>query len=129
MAFSDRPLYAVLLYLANFWMRWVYTGITALRMMAKGLILKDDSFFQSAWCIMDISIVVLAWLNTPFVFGNFMFFMVLRGAKLIVGSQTPYLTTPRVQMKAISLGLYKILVVFMLMNFILAFVSLLGISL
>ena len=129
MAFSNRPLYAVLLYLANFWMRWVYTGITALRMMAKGLILKDDSFFQSAWCIMDISIVVLAWLNTPFVFGNFMFLMVLRGAKLIVGSQTPYLRTPRVQMKAIGLGLYKILVVFMLMNFILAFVSLLGISL
>jgi len=128
-AFSDRPLYALLLYLANFWMRWVYTGITALRMMAKGVILKDDSFFQSAWCIMDLSIVVLAWLNTPYVFGNFMFFMVARGAKLIVASQSPWLATPRVQFAAVGLGLYKILVVFLLINFILAFVSLLGVSL
>ena len=127
--FSKRPLYAMLHFLSNFWMRWVYTGITALRMMSKGLFLKDGSFFQSPWCLMDLIVVVLAWLNTPFVFGNLMFFMVLRGAKLVVESTHPWLSTLRIQMAAIGMGLYKIFIVFVLMNFILAFVSLLAMSL
>ena len=127
--YSKRPLYATLLSLSNFWMRWVYTGLTALRMASKGLFLKEDSFFQSPWCLMDLVVVVLAWLNVPFVFGNLMFFMVVRGAKLMVESVHPWLATPRVQMAAIGVGLYKIFIVFLLINFILAFVSLLGISL
>jgi len=128
--YSERPMYALLLSLANFWMRWVYTALTALRMMAKGLFLKsEESFFNNPWCLADLSVVILAWLNTPFAFGNLMFFMVLRGGKLIVASHSPWLETPRIQMAALGQGLYKIFVVFLLINFILAFVSLLGISL
>ena len=127
--FSERPMFAMLLYLANFWMRWVYTGITALRMMAKGLFLRERAFIQTPWCLMDLVVVILAWLNVRFMFGNFMFFMVVRGAKLVVGSHAGWMAPLRIQMNAVGLGLYKIFIVFILMNFILAFVSLLGISL
>ena len=128
-AFSDRPVFAIVLYQANFWMRWVYTAITALRMMAKGLVLRDGSFIKTSWSMLDLIVVILAWLNVPFVFGNLMFLMVIRGAKVVVQSSAPFLTPVRIQMNAIGLGLYKIFIVFLIMNLILAFVSLLGISL
>jgi len=128
-AFSARPVFAILLYQSNFWMRWVYTAITALRMMAKGLVLREHSFIKTSWSMLDLIVVILAWLNVPFVFGNLMFLMVIRGAKVVVQSSAPILTPVRIQMNAIGLGLYKIFVVFLIMNLILAFVSLLGISL
>jgi hypothetical protein len=128
--YGKRPLYAMLLAYANFWMRWVYTALTALRMFGKGLFLKsDDAFFLNPWCLADLLVVIAAWFTTPFPFGNLMFFMVLRGAKVIVNSQSPWLWVFRVQMSALGQGLYKIFMVFVFMNFILAFVSLLAISL
>ena len=58
-----------------------------------------------------------------------MFFMVLRGFKLLLDSTHPMLSTPRVQMKALGMGLFKIFLVFVLLNFIMGFFSLLAMSL
>ena len=129
MPYGNRPLYAMLLFEANFWMRWVYTALTALRMFGKGLFLRSEAFFLNPWCLADLLVVIAAWFSTPFPFGNLMFFMVLRGAKVIVNSHSAWLSAVRVQMSALGQGLYKIFMVFVFINFILAFVSLLAISL
>lgn len=126
---NTRPLYSDVLASSNQYFRWVYTGITFMRMFGKGLFLRQDAFFLNAWNIMDILVVIAAWLDTPMKFGNLMFFMVLRGFKLLMESSHPLLAVPRVQMKALGMGLFKILLVFLLLNFLMAFVGLLGISL
>jgi hypothetical protein len=128
-AWDKRPLYADVLALANFYFRWGYTGITCARMVGRGLFLSKTPFFLNGWNIMDILVVIAAWLDTPLKFGNLMFFMVLRGFKLLMESSHPYLAVPRVQMKALGMGLFKIALIFLLLNFIMAFIGLLGISL
>jgi len=128
-SFDDRPLYADILHQANFSMRWVYTGVTALRMIGNGLILREGAFFRSLWSFLDFIIVIAAWLNDPYQFGNLMFIMVLRGIKLLMESSTPLFITPRVQLKAIGMGVFKVFLVFVLLNFIMGFASLLAMSL
>lgn len=80
--------------------------------------MRKEGFFWSGWSFLDFIIVVSAWMNDPFQFGNMMFIMVLRGVKLIMESSSTLLIVPRVQLKAIGMGVFKVFLVFVLLNFI-----------
>lgn len=71
----------------DYYMIWVYTAILCLRICCRGLLWHPDSFLQQPWSYLDLIIVVWAWLNTVYNFGNFMFFMFLRVVKLLVDSR------------------------------------------
>jgi hypothetical protein len=69
--------------------------------MSFGLFWHPGSFLRQPWCWLDLLIVSCAWLNMQFSFGNFMFFMVLRGLKILVDTKIPALSSARVVTKAL----------------------------
>jgi hypothetical protein len=94
--------YSIFVNLTYFYsMIWIYTGAMCLRVMSFGLIWHPHSFFRQPWCWLDLLIVSCAWLNMQFSFGNFMFFMVLRGLKILVDTKIPALSSARVVTKAL----------------------------
>ncbi len=72
---------------ADYYMIWIYTVVACLRVCGSGLVLHEDSFLRQTWNYLDLIIVILAWANRSLQFGNFMFFMILRCAKLLVESR------------------------------------------
>jgi hypothetical protein len=70
----------------DYYMIWIYTFVACLRVWGSGLVLNEDSFLRQSWSYLDLIIVILAWADRTLYFGNFMFFMILRVAKLLVES-------------------------------------------
>ena len=71
----------------DYYMIWIYTLVLCLRVMGRGLVMNPDSFLRVPWCYLDLIIVISAWLDNVYHFGNFMFFMIVRAAKLLVESR------------------------------------------
>ena len=82
-------------------MIWVYTGAMCVRIMGFGLFWHPGSFLRQPWCWLDLLIVSSAWLDLKFQFGNFMFFMVLRGLKILVDTRITALSSARGVTKAL----------------------------
>jgi len=114
---------------ADFYMIWIYTGVLLLRIMARGLIFNPDAFLRNAWCCLDLAIVILAWLNKVYNFGNLMFFMVTRVAKLLMESRNAYVSAPRVIVSAMAAGMNRVIVVFGILLFFMVFFGVLAIQL
>ena len=115
--------------LADFYMIWIYTGVVLLRIMARGLVFSPDSFLRDGWCYLDLVIVIMAWLNKVYSFGNLMFFMVTRVAKLLIESRNAFVSAPRVIVSAMAAGMDRVFVVFGILLFAMVFFGVLAIQL
>ena len=114
---------------ADFYMIWTYTVVLVLRIMGAGLVFNPDAFLRKPWSYLDLIIVLLAWLDNIYRFGNFMFFMVLRAAKMLVDSQYSGLSSARVITTALIAGVGRVTIVFFILLFAMVFFGVLGISL
>jgi len=113
----------------DYYMIWVYTGIMCLRVWGKGLLLHPTSFLRTGWCYLDLLVVVCAWLDRVYHFGNVMFFMVLRILKLAAESNLVLLSPLRVITRALLVGIPRVMVVFGVLLFAMVFFGILAVSL
>ena len=74
-----------------------FSALVVLHMIAKGIFYKENAFLKDPWCILLALVVVAAWCDTVYVFGNYMFWVVLFGFKTLAKSTHPYLAIARMQ--------------------------------